>query len=511
MDFLLPPELVLLLIERMDVETIIWFGQTNRQLYSIVISSSVRNHLVTRYAFPPIIVEDWWPHFLRYYDSSYISNRSQRYLSGKQYLRLVAKSGRLDLLQNYPISNPRKLCKIAAKAGHRSIVKYLSPDNSIAPSAARGGLFDIVDAIINSREKERNKIARAAARGDHPEIINQMILCGNVDPLEIALGGARGGHQYIVEEMLQYGVDRSTLAIQAARGGHLDLIKFLATINYGPMLLAASIKGRLNVLRYLLQFPIPTSILVESAYQCAIRGHLSAWELLPPFSPGQYTRFLVSVLTVGPKYMSRNPFLAVYQHAEMCKYLYPKIDPHDIELIVELAAEKGQLIGDNYAAGMRGAAKGGHIAIIDRMMEHGATNFEATMLIGAKHGHLHVVHRMLEYGATNYHAAAIEAILGGHLSILEVMLDLGANSIAEYLIVAIEFHHPSIVKYLIQQGATNCHAGLIVAAREGDLDLVELMLEHGATEYQPAIDAALDPVVATTAHREIITRLRSLQ
>src|SRR3989338_6663690 len=177
------------------------------------------------------------------------------------------------------------------------------------------------------------------------------------------------------------------------------------------------------------------------------------------------------------------------------------------ELLSDYEATHSQAI-------MKGAAKGGHLELVHRMLQLNATNpssvinYDACMLAAATHGHLEIIDLMLGWGATNYHETMLEAIRRGHLPVVQAMDARCLELRNTYLVVAAEYNQIIVVKYFIDQGAINFNEGLITAAGEGHLAIVRLLLNHGATSYGMAIITASHPVVTTPAHREIIALLR---
>ena len=67
------------------------------------------------------------------------------------------------------------------------------------------------------------------------------------------------------------------------------------------------------------------------------------------------------------------------------------------------------------------AAGGGHLAIVQLMVDRGATNYDLAMAAAARGGHLAIVQLMVERGATNYNGAMEAAARGGHVDIVELL------------------------------------------------------------------------------------------
>jgi ankyrin repeat protein len=167
--------------------------------------------------------------------------------------------------------------------------------------------------------------------------------------------------------------------------------------------------------------------------------------------------------------------------------------------IVELMLEHG---ATNYDYAMAGAAEGGHMDIVELMLEHGATDFDFVMKAAATRGHMDIVELMLEHGATNYDVAMEDAAYEGHMDIVELMLELGANSYDYAMLDAASGGHMDIVELMLELGANNYDMSMEGAVYGGHMDIVELMLELGATDYDFAMKAA-----ATGGHMDIVVTI----
>tara|TARA_R110001599_G_scaffold348704_1_gene576198 strand:- start:112 stop:753 length:642 start_codon:yes stop_codon:yes gene_type:complete len=77
------------------------------------------------------------------------------------------------------------------------------------------------------------------------------------------------------------------------------------------------------------------------------------------------------------------------------------------------------------------AAKGGHIDIVQLMLDKGANNYNTIMRFASENGHIDIVQLMLDKGADNFNEAMSYAALGGHIDIVQLMLDKGANDFKE--------------------------------------------------------------------------------
>ena len=132
------------------------------------------------------------------------------------------------------------------------------------------------------------------------------------------------------------------------------------------------------------------------------------------------------------------------------------------------------LLNDYY----NGACSAGHMDIVLQCLENGADPGRG-LLYAALGGHMNIVQLMLDKGATDYDRALARAAEGGHMDIVQLMLDKGADpnwGIAR----AAEGGHMDIVQLMLDKGATDYNKGLSGAASGGHMDIVQLMLKKGA-------------------------------
>jgi len=67
------------------------------------------------------------------------------------------------------------------------------------------------------------------------------------------------------------------------------------------------------------------------------------------------------------------------------------------------------------------AAKEGHLAVVEFLLTHGATEVNVSMRNAAVNGHLDVVEVLLAHGATDVDVAMWQAAGNGHLAVVEIL------------------------------------------------------------------------------------------
>ena len=153
------------------------------------------------------------------------------------------------------------------------------------------------------------------------------------------------------------------------------------------------------------------------------------------------------------------------------------------------------LLNDYY----NGACSAGHMDIVLQCLENGADPGRG-LLYAALGGHMNIVQLMLDKGATDYDRALARAAEGGHMNIVQLMLDKGATDYNEGLNGAARGGHMDIVQLMLKKGA-DPNWGIEPAAEHGHLDIVQLMLDKGAGPYWGLCRAAMG------GHPEIVKLL----
>ncbi len=72
-------------------------------------------------------------------------------------------------------------------------------------------------------------------------------------------------------------------------------------------------------------------------------------------------------------------------------------------------------------------------------------------------GHMEIVNFMIEKGADNWNGGLYEACLGGHMEIVKLMIEKGADDSNREFHEACIGGHMEIAKFMIEKGATQCN------------------------------------------------------
>ena len=77
--------------------------------------------------------------------------------------------------------------------------------------------------------------------------------------------------------------------------------------------------------------------------------------------------------------------------------------------------------------GLRCACIGGHLHLVNFMIEKGATDWNGGLLYACCYSNLHLVKLMIEKGATDWNEGLFVACCYGNLNIVKLMIEKGAN------------------------------------------------------------------------------------
>lgn len=159
-------------------------------------------------------------------------------------------------------------------------------------------------------------------------------------------------------------------------------------------------------------------------------------------------------------------------------------------------AEWGLLGNTNYNASLESACEGGHIEMVNWMIELGATDYNKGLYGACVGGHVDLINLMLTLGATNYNWGLEGSIKGSHVHIAEWMMSLGAYITISYTYMANNNHDVKMALFLIQHGADINKFDVPLSNKD-----VIWLYGEGVTklgQYQSVIDQYKRDIQATT-------------
>ena len=301
----------------------------------------------------------------------------------------------------------------AAKGGHVMLINeilsvgvWIDNYDMACANAARYGYEDIVDQMILLGANDYRLIAVKAAEGGHIAIVDKMltlrsnslklnpgpinILVNHMNTIKnIIISASRYGHIAIVIKFTRlYNMrdkDYSEILCEAAKGGHIDIINWIAqSVNdnniYGNAISDAVRYGHLKVVERLL----------DLFCKCECR--------MTCFNCHSTLGFSIIEAAAGGNLDILNLFISDN---------YDASDNYDVS--------------DNYERAIVEAANHGHRHIVNRLLECCTYNRNSILLSAAKGGHRRIVRQMIKLGANNFKEAMTAAYGDGHVDIVNVI------------------------------------------------------------------------------------------
>lgn len=197
-----------------------------------------------------------------------------------------------------------------------------------------------------------------------------------------------------------------------------------------------------------------------------------------------------------------------------------------VDLVLSLDAIYSLPLVDNLslkpssiASGAYGAARGGHIALFDKLRKLSIVDLNMSLYNAAKFGNVDMIEHIIDLGATNIDSVPNILLEHGHIETADYFIAKGIGyytkgrsitHIAETgnldkvklfithrkfylnqaLTAAAEKGYIDIVKYLVSEGADNFNSAAEAAAHGGHLVLVNYFLELGVKIYNKMMVAA---------------------
>lgn len=149
------------------------------------------------------------------------------------------------------------------------------------------------------------------------------------------------------------------------------------------------------------------------------------------------------------------------------------------------------------------AAEGGHMEIVDMMVDHGASDYGLALRKAASENHLEIVKRLLSLGVDEHNCGLAAAIAAnrGYVEIMEIIPIYSQEYLDELVVTAAASGRAEIVELLIERGAQELDRALRMAAIRGRLEVVDLLLRRGATDYYGALSVAVSAGQVKVAER----------
>lgn len=293
-----------------------------------------------------------------------------------------------------------------------------------------------------------------------------------------ALLAARYGHFDIVQYFSDLGIRSSEIILNAVRGGHLEIVKYMTGkvppdeqlyADRARLIEAAIESGNIDVLKYLISQGLASHNGVKRA---AGNGHFEMVKLLLQMEMNETCLYdAVKAAAAGG-------------HLTIIKYLMDKCENDYSEGIIDIAALNG------------------HAEIVKYLVRIGKPFSDYAFKCGYENGNLEIVKCLVENGHPSSSEALDFAIKNGFLEIVKYLLEKGISCTSEAFKEAGRNGSNEIIGCLLQYEIA-CSADVIdAAAGAGHFETVQLLIEKRKNFTINAIEGA-----ARSDHLEIIKYL----
>ena len=199
-------------------------------------------------------------------------------------------------------------------------------------------------------------------------------------------------------------------------------------------------------------------------------------------------------------------------------------NPSMVKLLLEQGADARAARHDG-ATALMFAAQGGHVAVAQLLLQHGADDGETALVSAALGGHEAVAQLLLQHGADVAAAsnggvtALMYAAQGGHEAVAQLLLQHGADAAAASnggvtaLMLAALGGHEAVAQLLLQHGADVRAAqddggtALMCAALGGHEAVAQLLLQHCADVAAASNDGFTALMCAARRGHEAVAQL----
>ena len=194
-------------------------------------------------------------------------------------------------------------------------------------------------------------------------------------------------------------------------------------------------------------------------------------------------------------------------------YLSSAASHGDVDLVSWLAGQPQVKIWDLNLT-LIAAVIGGHVPVVQFLLNHGATDLKETLTTAAEYGRLPVIRWLFEnkanlLGRDPLNKALEIAAIWSHLPVVKWLVDHGATKLYDAFVSAARNGSLSVVQWLFANIKLNRNAAvnhaLQLAALEGRLPVVKWLVKHGATNINNALQLAI-----STKKTAVINYLQSL-
>lgn len=297
----------------------------------------------------------------------------------------------------------------AALHGDMETITYMTTfsisTNGLSVYGAEGGHIEVIKKYCGNSDMKAETCA--AARYNHADVAECCITVSNkkANYSDVAVGAAEGGHLDLVKLAIKKGArNYRAMAEAAAKNGHLDIIKHVdgKYKTYYPILIAASRGGHVRVIEYMsTKTTIDDALLRRLTNIAAMNGHGDAF--------AQYVdKSKWNTIFAGSRNVIQTGTLELFRHFVNSGSIIPCestlwecVCYGSLDVVKYLCDDFGHLAFDlDKAASI--AARNGNLEMLQYLYDCGAAVHINNAVFAARDGYLEIVEFIVEAGATNY-------------------------------------------------------------------------------------------------------------
>jgi ankyrin repeat protein len=148
---------------------------------------------------------------------------------------------------------------------------------------------------------------------------------------------------------------------------------------------------------------------------------------------------------------------------------------------------------EDFLWGFYGACKGGHLDIVNLMIDRVDLHLNHGLEIVCETGRRDMVDFFINKGNVDISWGLCGACRGGHLDLVHLMIEKGARATGYWSLEEACFGgNMDVVKFLIDHGNDDWDTGLVGACEGGHQSIVELMIQKGARDWNNGLYFALN-------------------
>jgi hypothetical protein len=263
----------------------------------------------------------------------------------------------------------------ACRGGHTELIEYAIANGAhgwtFAHTAATcGGHLSIMDDMVARGCKVAVNCSHTKCKAGTLAITHRI----RTQPHSVIIRACSAGHMDTIDYGISMGMDHYEDYLRAAcQGGQMEIIDMMAKRGAGDWvnaLFGACSGGHLSVVEFVLGKATVKNHLWHLLQLACANGYLDIVERLLELNPGTLRETLMNDACEGG-------------NAAIVALCLPHCKQQDLE------------------DGMRGAATGGHLGLIEQLTVLGACEWNQCLYEAAFHGHIRIVRYMVAKGATN--------------------------------------------------------------------------------------------------------------